>query len=180
MKRFHNAPDKRALSVTVLRAVCSADVRAEAPKELREKTDRRRPGFVQEPPSRSSLWADHKRRCNSHSVRRLKLLSWTAGRPSNCRAPTGQRRGVIMSENETGDAAEAKPRLGGPSIRPQPSMSEITTMDRLRQILATPIYIIALVFDLLSELFTGIAERIVGVSLLSWRYFERPMIRIGP
>jgi hypothetical protein len=34
MKRFHNAPDKRALSVTVLRAVCSADVRAEAPKEL--------------------------------------------------------------------------------------------------------------------------------------------------
>src|ERR1700730_9770883 len=71
MKRFHNTPDKRALSVTVLRAVCSPDVRAEAPTELREKTDRRRPAFVQEPPSRSSLWADHKRRRNSHSVRRL-------------------------------------------------------------------------------------------------------------
>ena len=69
-----------------------------------------------------------------------------------------------MSENETGGAAEAKPRLGSPSIRPQPSVLEITTMDRLRQILATPIYIIALVFDLLSELFTGIAERIDGSS----------------
>jgi hypothetical protein len=43
-------------------------------------------------------------------------------------------------------------------------MPEITTMDRLRQILATPIYIIALVFDLLSELFTVIAERIDGSS----------------
>jgi hypothetical protein len=160
MKRFHNAPDKRALSVTVLRAVCSADVRAEAPKELREKTDRRRPGFVQEPPSRSSLWADHKRRCNSHSVRRLNCSLGRLG----VLATAGQRRGVIMSENETGDAAEAKPRLGSPSIRPQPSMPEITTMDRLRQILATPIYIIALVFDLLSELFTGIAERIDGSS----------------
>ena len=69
-----------------------------------------------------------------------------------------------MSENETGDAAEAKPRLGSPSIRPQPSMPEITTMDRLRQILATPIYIIALIFNLLSELFTSIAERIDGAS----------------
>ena len=160
MKRFHNAPDKRALSVTVLRAVCSAGVRAEAPKELREKTDRRRPGFVQEPPSRSSLWADHKRRCNSHSVRRLNCSLGRLG----VLATAGQRRGVIMSENETGDAAEAKPRLGSPSIRPQPSMPEITTMDRLRQILATPIYIIALVFDLLSELFTVIAERIDGSS----------------
>jgi hypothetical protein len=156
MKRFHNAPDKRALSVTVLRAVCSAGVRAEAPKELREKTDRRRPGFVQEPPSRSSLWADYKRRCNSHSVRRLNCSLGRLG----VLATAGQRRGVIMSENETGGAAEAKPRLGSPSIRPQPSVPEITTMDRLRQILATPIYIIALVFDLLSELFTGIAERI--------------------
>jgi hypothetical protein len=65
-----------------------------------------------------------------------------------------------MLENETGGAAEAKPRLASPSIRPQPSMPEITTMDRLRQILATQIYFIALVFDRLSELFTGIAERI--------------------
>ena len=69
-----------------------------------------------------------------------------------------------MSENETGDAAEAKPRLGGPSIRPQPSMPEITTMDRLRQIFATPFYVIGLAFNLLSELFTGIAERIDGSS----------------
>jgi hypothetical protein len=37
MKQFHNAPDKRALSVTVLRAVCSADVRADAPTDFREK-----------------------------------------------------------------------------------------------------------------------------------------------
>jgi hypothetical protein len=29
MSRFHNAPDKPALSVTVLRAVCSADVRTD-------------------------------------------------------------------------------------------------------------------------------------------------------
>jgi len=69
-----------------------------------------------------------------------------------------------MSEIETGGAAEAKPRLGSPLIRPQPIMPEITTMDRLRQILAAPIYIIALIFDLLSELFTGIAERIDGSS----------------
>ena len=68
-----------------------------------------------------------------------------------------------MSENETG-AAEAKPSLGRPLIKPQPIMPEITTMDRLRQILATPIYIITLIFDLLSELFTGIAERIDGSS----------------
>jgi hypothetical protein len=69
-----------------------------------------------------------------------------------------------MSGNETGRAAEAKPSLGSPLIRPQPIMPEITTMDRLRRILATPIYIIALIFDLLSELFTGIAERIDGAS----------------
>jgi hypothetical protein len=69
-----------------------------------------------------------------------------------------------MLENETSGAAEAKPRLGSSSIRPQPSMPEITTMDRLRQTLATPIYIIALIFDHLSELFTGIAERIDGSS----------------
>ena len=69
-----------------------------------------------------------------------------------------------MSKNETGGAAEVKPSLGSPLIRPQPITPEITTMDRLRQILATPIYIIALVFDLLSELFTGIAERIDGSS----------------
>ena len=160
MKRFHNAPDKRALSVTVLRAVCSPDVRAEAPTDFREKTDRHRQGCVQEPPSPSSLWTDHKRRCNSHSVRHPNCSLGRLG----VLTTAGQRRGVIMSENETGDAAEAKPRLGGPSIRPQPSMPEITTMDRLRQILATPIYIIALVCDLLSELFTGIAERIDGSS----------------
>jgi hypothetical protein len=70
----------------------------------------------------------------------------------------------MMSENETGGAAEVNPGLGSPLIRPQPITPEITTMDRLRQILATPIYIIALIFDLLSELFTGIAERIDGSS----------------
>jgi len=69
-----------------------------------------------------------------------------------------------MSENETGDAAEAKPRLGSPSIKPQPIMPEITAPMVLRQILATPIYMIALIFDLLSELFTWIAERIDGSS----------------
>ena len=69
-----------------------------------------------------------------------------------------------MSENETRGAAEVKPSLGSPLIRQQPITPEITTMDRLRQISATPIYIIALIFDLLSELFTGIAERIDGSS----------------
>jgi hypothetical protein len=48
--------------------------------------------------------------------------------------------------------------------RPQPIMPEITTPMVLRQILATPIYIIALIFNLLSELFTWIAERIDGAS----------------
>ena len=91
MKRFHNAPDKRALSVTVLRAVCSADVRAEAPKELREKTDRRRPGFVQEPPSRSSLWADHKLRCNSHVLRHLSCSLERLGALATIRAPADKR-----------------------------------------------------------------------------------------
>jgi hypothetical protein len=69
-----------------------------------------------------------------------------------------------MSENETGGAADAKPSLGSPLIRQRAIMPEITTMDRLRQTLATPIYIVALIFDLLSELFTGIAERIDGSS----------------
>ena len=69
-----------------------------------------------------------------------------------------------MSKNETGGAAEVKPSLESPLIRPQAITPEITTMDRPRQILATPIYIIALIFDLLSELFTGIAERIDGSS----------------
>jgi len=160
MKRFHNTPDKRTLSMTVLRAVCSPDVRAEAPTELQEKTDRHREGCVQKPRSRSSLWADHKRRCNSHSVRRLNCSLGRLGVLATAGHQPGKRRGVIMLENETSGAAEAKPRLGSPSIRPQPSMPEITTMDRLRQILATPIYFIALVFDLLSELFTGTAERI--------------------
>jgi hypothetical protein len=69
-----------------------------------------------------------------------------------------------MAENETGGAAEAKPTLGSPMNRPQPIMPEITTPMVLRQILATPIYIIALIFNLLSELFTWIAERIDGAS----------------
>jgi hypothetical protein len=69
-----------------------------------------------------------------------------------------------MSENETGGAPEAKPSLGSTLIRPQPIMPEITTMDRLRQILAAPIYIIASIFEVLSELFIGIAERIDGSS----------------
>jgi hypothetical protein len=70
----------------------------------------------------------------------------------------------MMSENETDGAAEAKPSLGSPLIRPQPITPEITTMARLRQILATPFYVIGLAFNLLSELFTGIAERIDGSS----------------
>jgi hypothetical protein len=40
MKQFHNAADKRALSVTVLGAICSAGVKVESPTEFREKTDR--------------------------------------------------------------------------------------------------------------------------------------------
>jgi hypothetical protein len=48
--------------------------------------------------------------------------------------------------------------------RPQSSIPEITTPMVLRQILATPFYIIGLAFNLLSELFTGIAERIDGLS----------------
>jgi len=47
---------------------------------------------------------------------------------------------------------------------PQPIMPEITTPMVLRQILATPIYFIALIFGLLSELFVWIAERIDGLS----------------
>ena len=70
----------------------------------------------------------------------------------------------MMSKNETGGAAEVKPSLGSPLIRPQPITPEITTMDRLRQILATPFYVVGLVFNFLSELFTGIAERIDGSS----------------
>jgi hypothetical protein len=69
-----------------------------------------------------------------------------------------------MAENETGGAAEVKPNLVRPMNKRQPIMPEITTPMVLRQILATPIYIIGLVFNLLSELFTGIAERIDGSS----------------
>jgi len=69
-----------------------------------------------------------------------------------------------MSENETGGAAEVKPNLGSPMNGPQPIMPEITTPMVLRQILATPIYFIALIFGLLSELFVWIAERIDGLS----------------
>jgi hypothetical protein len=48
--------------------------------------------------------------------------------------------------------------------RSQSTMPKITTPMVLREILATPFYIIGLAFDLLSELFTGIAERIDGSS----------------
>jgi len=48
--------------------------------------------------------------------------------------------------------------------RPQSTMPKITTPMVLRQILATPFYMIGLAFNLLSELFTGIAERIDGSS----------------
>lgn len=64
-----------------------------------------------------------------------------------------------MSENETGGAAEVKPNL-----LPQPIIQKITTPMVLRQILATPFYVVGLVFNFLSELFTGIAERIDGSS----------------
>jgi hypothetical protein len=61
---------------------------------------------------------------------------------------------------KTGSAAEVKPN--SPMNRPEPNMPEITLMVRLRHMLATPIYFIALIFGLLSELFTWIAERIDG------------------
>jgi hypothetical protein len=64
----------------------------------------------------------------------------------------------------TNDAAEVKPNLGSAMSSPQSIMPEITTQMVLRQILATPFYIIGLAFNLLSELFTGIAERIDGSS----------------
>jgi hypothetical protein len=64
----------------------------------------------------------------------------------------------------TNGAAEVKPTLGNPMNRPQSIMPEITTPMVLRQILATPFYITGLAFNLLSELFTGIAERIDGSS----------------
>src|SRR5712672_3651841 len=60
-----------SIIMTSSRALCSTDVRAEAPTDFREKTDRHRQGCVQKPRSRSSLWADHKLRCNSHVLRHL-------------------------------------------------------------------------------------------------------------
>jgi hypothetical protein len=69
-----------------------------------------------------------------------------------------------MSESETGGAAEVKPNLGSPLNRPQPVIQKITTPMVLRQILATPFYVVGLVFNFLSELFTGIAEHIDGSS----------------
>jgi hypothetical protein len=60
--------------------------------------------------------------------------------------------------------AEVKPNLGSPMNRPRSTIPEITLPMILRQILATPFYIIGLAFNLLSELFTGIAERIDGSS----------------
>jgi hypothetical protein len=35
MKQFYNAPDKQALSLTVLRAVCSAEVKAESSTDFK-------------------------------------------------------------------------------------------------------------------------------------------------
>jgi hypothetical protein len=64
----------------------------------------------------------------------------------------------------TNGAAEVKPNPGSPMNRPQSTMPKITTPMVLRQILATPFYMIGLAFNLLSELFTGIAERIDGSS----------------
>jgi hypothetical protein len=98
MSRFHNAPDKRALSVTVLRAVCSADVRAEAPTDFGEKTDRHRQGCVQKPCSRSSLWADHMRRWNSHGVRHPNCSLGWLGVLATFPAPVGQRRVFSMKQ----------------------------------------------------------------------------------
>jgi hypothetical protein len=69
-----------------------------------------------------------------------------------------------MSENETGGAAEVKPTLGSPLNRLQSIIEKITTPMVLRQILATPFYVVGLIFNFLSELFTGIAERIDGSS----------------
>jgi hypothetical protein len=69
-----------------------------------------------------------------------------------------------MSENETGGATDMKPNLGSPLNRAQPIIQKITTPMVLRQILATPFYVVGLVFNFLSELFTGIAERIDGSS----------------
>jgi hypothetical protein len=69
-----------------------------------------------------------------------------------------------MSENETGGTAEVRPNLGSPLNRPQPVIQKITTPMVLRQILATPFYVVGLVFNFLSELFTGIAEHIDGSS----------------
>jgi hypothetical protein len=69
-----------------------------------------------------------------------------------------------MSKHEIGGTAEVKPNLGSPMSRPQPIVPEVTTPMVLRQVLATPIYVIALIFDLLSELFRWIAERIDGSS----------------
>jgi hypothetical protein len=69
-----------------------------------------------------------------------------------------------MSESETGRAAEVKPNLGSPLNRPQPIIQKITTLMVLRQVLATPFYVVGLVFSFFSDIFTGIAERIDGSS----------------
>ena len=70
--------------MTVLRAVCSADVTADAPTDLKEKADHHRQGCAQKPRSRSSLWADHMRRCNSHGVRFLNCpLGWLGALAKN-------------------------------------------------------------------------------------------------
>lgn len=66
--------------------------------------------------------------------------------------------------DRTNGAAEVNRNLGILMNRSQSTMPNITTSMVLREILATPFYIIGLAFDLLSELFTGIAERIDGSS----------------
>jgi hypothetical protein len=69
-----------------------------------------------------------------------------------------------MSENKAGGVAEVKPNLGSPLNRPQPVIQKITTPMVLRQISATPFYVVGLFFNFWSELFTGIAECIDGSS----------------
>ena len=71
----------------------------------------------------------------------------------------------LMAEMDgTNGAAEVQPNLGSPMNRPQSTMPKITTPMVLRRILATPFYVIGLALNLLSELFTRIAERIDGSS----------------
>src|SRR6266403_3970282 len=92
-----------SIIMTSLRAVCSTDVRAEAPTDFREKTDRHRQGCVQKPRSRSSIWADHKLRCNSHVLRHLSCSLERLGALATIPAPAdasliGQKHCVILHQ----------------------------------------------------------------------------------